>query len=556
MRINFVRIAICLATLLLFSPEVFANFSGVAETFYNGAQIIRCDTCSPIKFIECPQGMYRLWEVRPTVNGSSVIIHTKRSGSSNGTTEFLNSNADWTSGSWNLFDRNHQAALDVHFATSVTIDYFAEVHGRDGVDDGQLSGVKGGRAVPIITSSVSFAPGVGAIFPSSEVQSVSVKYGYGVDSSDTDHYSSLDIVAHELGHLVNRFSGLAYSYCENGAMHEGFADIWGVCVKNYANEKYDLNKDLWKLGYEIMRPIPPNNYAYIRNLANPKCSLVYDYNHTDTLKKFRYPNTYKGDNWSWSKNNLGHRHKNGSIMSHWFYLLSVGGSDTNDRGEVYNVNGIGIHKAEKIAYRTLDKYLDNSSQYIDARDKSIQAAIDLFGVCSEEMKATVEAWYAVGLERAIYCGSKFYVDYLCRHSTRIDRLLKPEGITDFTGGKWYIYNLDDTNRLGYTGDSVVQLDDYYQYTISKYLESPDSTHINIYFVLGDIIHYWRFEITDETGLISRYYQDSSSTVIVNPDGKSGSFFVEFNEEGEMEESCIPLNCKTIYGSTKLSLRTQ
>jgi len=33
--------------------------------------------------------MYRLWEVRPTVNGSSVIIHTKRSGGSNGTTEFI-----------------------------------------------------------------------------------------------------------------------------------------------------------------------------------------------------------------------------------------------------------------------------------------------------------------------------------------------------------------------------------------------------------------------------------------------------------------------------------
>jgi len=535
-----------LALLLMSCSTVLANFSGVAETFYNGTQVIMCDTCPPGKSFECPKGMFRLWEVRETTPGNSVIIHTKRGDTINKTLEVLNENANWTSGSWNLFDRNHQAILDIHISTGMVLDYFSIVYGRDGVDDGQIDPFKLSRAVPIIQSYVEFR-----IEPANfSVNDNFVTYGYGKDTTNTDHYSSLDIVAHELGHLVNKYSaGLSYKNVESGALHEGFATIWEACVKNYYGRS-----NVWQSATEIMRPTPPDNYLYYYNFANPKCHLVYNYNHPDTLgERCRYPDTYEGVNWCWNNKNALYKHRNGSILKHWFYILSVGKSGTNDNGEVYDVQGITIEKAEQIAYKTLTKYLHSNSDYLHARDKSIQAAIDLFGVCSEEMKATVEAWYAVGLGRGIDCGSKFYVDYLCRNSTSIDRLLKPEGITDFTGGKWYFHNLDDSSSFSF--DSVIQLGDYYQYHISKFFKNADSTHLNIYFKLGDAIHYWRFEITDETGLISRYYQDSSSTVIVSSDGKSGSFFVEFNEEGEMEEYCIPLNCKTIYGSTNLHFHT-
>ena len=44
------------------------------------------------------------------------------------------------------------------------------------------------------------------------------------------------------------------------------------------------------------------------------------------------------------------------------------------------------------------------------------------------------------------------------------------------------------------------------------------------------------------------YHEPNSPVIVSPDGKSGTILLEFNEEGEMEECCIPLNCKEIAES--------
>ena len=51
-----------------------------------------------------------------------------------------------------------------------------------------------------------------------------------------------------------------------------------------------------------------------------------------------------------------------------------------------------------IAYRALTQYLNSSSQYIDARKASLQAAFDLYGQCSAEIIAVGNAWHAVGVE--------------------------------------------------------------------------------------------------------------------------------------------------------------
>jgi len=50
-----------------------------------------------------------------------------------------------------------------------------------------------------------------------------------------------------------------------------------------------------------------------------------------------------------------------------------------------------------------------------------------------------------------------------------------------------------------------------------------------------------------------HYQQPNSQVIVSPDGKSGAIFLEGDEEGKMEECCIPLNCREIAESTLAKL---
>jgi len=87
------------------------------------------------------------------------------------------------------------------------------------------------------------------------------------------------------------------------------------------------------------------------------------------------------------------------VQNFWFYLLSNGGSGTNHNGDTYNVQGIGLDKATKIAYRNLTTYLTPNSDFEDAKTFAIQSAIDLHGDCptSPEVIATINAWYAVGV---------------------------------------------------------------------------------------------------------------------------------------------------------------
>jgi len=115
------------------------------------------------------------------------------------------------------------------------------------------------------------------------------------------------------------------------------------------------------------------------------------------------PDTYKGTYWQNTtsnpnnNNDQGGVHTNSGVGNHWFYLLSEGGSGVNDINKSYNVTGITIQKAEKIAYKALTTGLSSSATYLDAYNATITAAAVLYGANSNEWKQVVDAWYAVGI---------------------------------------------------------------------------------------------------------------------------------------------------------------
>jgi PKD repeat protein len=90
-------------------------------------------------------------------------------------------------------------------------------------------------------------------------------------------------------------------------------------------------------------------------------------------------------------------HTNMSPLCYAFYLLSEGGSGTNDNGDNYNVTAIGIDKASDIMFRLQTVYLIPTSQYHDAWFYAMQVAADLYGACSDEVKAVGDAFYAIGV---------------------------------------------------------------------------------------------------------------------------------------------------------------
>jgi len=208
------------------------------------------------------------------------------------------------------------------------------------------------------------------------------------DGTNFDALVSLDIVAHEFGHGLDQYTSNLTYQDESGALDESFADIWGACVENYV----DPNRDIWNIGEQIMT-------GQLRSMSNPNSESQ--------------PDTYNGTNWcDYTDNTLnctnddrGGVHTNSGVSNYWFYLLSVGGDDTNDNGDDYDVYGINISHSERIAFRALTVYFTSNTTFEQARNLTIQAAIDLYGVCSQEVVSTTNAWHAVGV------GNHFQKDY-------------------------------------------------------------------------------------------------------------------------------------------------
>lgn len=315
-------------------------------------------------------------------NGSYILKDTTRGGgittkdnknyaytNLNNSVEFKDTDNNWTAQEHNnsKFDN---AALDAHWGVAKTYDYFKNVFNRNSYNN---------SGAPLKSYVHVGNKWENAAWTGSEMV-------YGDGNTTFSPLTSLDVTAHELGHAVcSSTANLVYQR-ESGAINEGLSDIWGAAVEMYTAP----NKQAFLIGEEI-RKNPP---YFLRSLSNPKSA--------------GQPDTYRGTNWvaatsaegcrtpSTTNDNCG-VHTNSGVLNHWFYILTVGKSGTNDLGNSYNVNGIGIQKAEKIVYRLETAYLTSSSTYANAKDFGIQAAIDLYGANSAEHIATQNAFYAVGL---------------------------------------------------------------------------------------------------------------------------------------------------------------
>ncbi len=322
--------------------------TGTAATKYSGSQSIETTYSG---------GNYRL---RETTRGNGIETYNMEMGINyNNAVDFTDNDNNWTSAEHSNSD-DDDAALDAHWGAEKTYDYFYQTFNRNSYDD---NGSKIKSYVHFDLVEYGYSNQDNAFWNGSVMT-----YGDGTSLSPL---TSIDIAAHEIGHAVcENTADLTYSY-ESGAMNEGFSDIWAACVEYYA----DPTKDTWLLGEEIGGPI--------RSLSNPN-----DYGQ---------PDTYKGTNWFYGSADYGGVHYNSGVLNHWFYILTIGKSGTNDNGDSYSVTGIGIDKAAAISYRLESVYLSSGSQYADARTYGIQAAEDLYGADSAEAVATTNAFYAVGI---------------------------------------------------------------------------------------------------------------------------------------------------------------
>ncbi len=296
------------------------------------------------------------------------------------------------------------AGVNAHFGAESTFDYYFIDHGRNGLDD---AGFPMRNYIHANLIGLGFEDNINAFWDGEKVT-----YGDG-DGINYFPLVATDVVGHEFTHGVTEFSANLIYQAESGALNESFSDIFGNLVEFMVEGNPGAGTGSWRMGEDCNV-----SGSGIRNMADPN--------------EFDDPDTYQGNFWApLNGPDNGGVHTNSGVQNYWFYLLSEGGSGVNDNGYNYNVTGIGLTDAAKIAYRNLTAYLVPSSIYVDARLASINSAVDLFGDNSQQFFSVQEAWSAVGVyyptyEQSIGVSSdtlQMYAEYPQGKSARILQII-------------------------------------------------------------------------------------------------------------------------------------
>jgi len=322
-----------------------ADATGTAVTAYSGNRTITTDSVSPNSF-----------RLRETARGLGVETYNLEQGTNYINTDFTDTDNFWD----NANAQQDEYATDAHWGAEMTYDFYMLKFSRNSIDD------SGQKLLSYVHYDVGY---VNAFWDGTEMT-------YGDGGGGYTPLTSLEITGHEISHGVTEHTaGLIYAD-ESGAMNEGFSDCMGNAIRYFGKQPASID---WFIGNEI-------GGTPFRNMANPN--------------QYDNPDCYDGLYWN-APNEV---HNNSGVLNFWFYLLTEGGSGTNDLGNSYNVTDIGIDNAAAILYRTWATYLFPNAEYADARYYSIQAAIDLFGPCTPEVIATTNAWHAVGVGAAFIPG--------------------------------------------------------------------------------------------------------------------------------------------------------
>lgn len=211
-----------------------------------------------------------------------------------------------------------------------------------------------------------------------------------------DNYLAvIDVAGHEYTHGVDQYTAALVYQDESGALDESFADIFGFMVERFTEGAVND----WLLGEET-----PVNLILPRSLEDPNTEGNHFPDPLDCVTiASGQPDTYEGAFWHDGDCDFGRVHTNGGVQNFWFHLLADGGTGTNDNGDSYNIQGIGIDDAALIAFWNHTNILQSGSQYADARAGAIAAATQLFGACSNQEIQTTNAWAAVGVGAPSTC---------------------------------------------------------------------------------------------------------------------------------------------------------
>jgi Zn-dependent metalloprotease len=330
------------------SGRVLANLSNIHTETINGHGdgFYHQDINFPVDSVE--EGRYELYD---RSRGRGVLA---RDVSNNVSTPWDEDNE------WTPELEGHQAMIDGYYASVKFYDFLQDRFSRNSLND---------EGFPL-TARMNQHNFVNAYWNGS-----TTTYGNG-NCDDYSPLTTFTIVGHEYAHGLTQFTSDLIYQGESGALNESISDIIGKAFQFY----YDNDHFDWRIGSDIRRR---SDVRYFRDMANPS--------------QRNHPKFYKGENWRTGPSDRGGVHSNSGVFNFWFHVLVEGKKSTNEAGEFYDIEAIGMDSALQLVYLLETAYLTESSGYQDCHDFSLLAADELFGEESGVYASVVEAWRAVGL---------------------------------------------------------------------------------------------------------------------------------------------------------------
>ncbi len=260
-------------------------------------------------------------------------------------------------------------AVDAAFGLQATWDYYRNIHQRNGIDN------KGAATY----ARVHYGNNYNNAFWDDDC--FCMTYGDGNGASSLS-FTSLDIAGHELTHGVTASTAALVYQGESGGLNEANSDIHGTMVEFYVRGANGTGNRIpdsggnWLEGEQTIKPA-------IRYMYKP--SLDHQ----------------SADAWSENLETLDVHYSSGP-MNRAFYFLSQGAS-ADSNSDYYSsylpagMTGIGNDSAARIWYRALTVYMTPTSNYANARQAALRAAIDLHGANSPENIAVRKAFGAINV---------------------------------------------------------------------------------------------------------------------------------------------------------------
>ncbi|MER5786728.1 M4 family metallopeptidase, partial [Streptomyces mobaraensis] len=302
--------------------------------------------------------VYQLWDQTRGGHKTYNLNH----GTSGTGTLFTDSDDVWGNGT---NSDPATAGVDAHYGAQLTWDYYKNVHGRSGIRGDGVGAY----------SRVHYGNNYVNAFWDDSCFCMTYGDGNGIP------LTSIDVAAHEMTHgVTSATANLTYSG-ESGGLNEATSDIMATAVEFWANNSTD-----------------PGDY-----LIGEKININGDGTPLRYMDKPSKDGSSK-DAWYSGLGGIDVHYSSGPA-NHWFYLASEGSGPKDVNGVHYDsptsdglpVTGIGRDNAAKIWFKALSERMQSNTDYKGARDATLWAAGELFGVNSDTYNNVANAWAAINV---------------------------------------------------------------------------------------------------------------------------------------------------------------